>query len=698
MIKIRITILAGFLILLLAGCSGTGNPSSPPLAPDIDKSSQSGLSLSMETESFSGDLSMGSILPSLDEPVNSDGHDLIGIWRVRLWNDGSIEIIPRRTELAHWNITDMILNCPTCFTIAMGPPPGPDQFDFQTTLTNPTGITGYDVTGIIRASGDIEFLNPDSYTFIYSYPGDTIPNPYGAWDTGVGNREFAGYADHTEQFLFEKGGITKFGEIDFLFQASWPGNQEEPYEIRNFSASGDLLSDSSNGVDLQCDVGDWQDNVASVTVDLTAIGGSQNEPMNFTGGSTWTLTDVSYSPTGQGVGEHLLEVAATSEGVSTYNYIPVTVVSAGPIVQGPFEIIYQNLPMEEPNGPTDGMDIAVMGADDGTQTGMVFGGDDTYHFWNTDYSKGTFGLYYESSGEPIKPFDLPNWRFDFADSDMPDTTVDSIFNLSWGECNNSTEILDGDSIPNVVARQRIALWYLNEGNLKLTSNVLVIGADPGPPTTYTVIVRPIEFASGFREDGLLYMTLAYDSGEESEFPIVDIMALKPPLDFQDNPNLVSGGYEVALDEGSGTDKISRTALVGVDVDDSNIMPITGGYAGHAWVAVAEAGSENVLEIIDADIDTQNNVFITVNLPATPLDVEILPLTKIGEPSNLICVLCTDNLIHLYDYAGNYAGNAGGPPYMTGNALRLDIDDKNLAVHVLHQGASYPMVTVYKWDE
>jgi hypothetical protein len=39
---------------------------------------------------------------------------------------------------------------------------------------------------------------------------------------------------------------------------------------------------------------------------------------------------------------------------------------------------------------------------------------------------------------------------------------------------------------------------------------------------------------------------------------------------------------------------------------------------------------------------------------------------------------------------------GGAPYMIGSALRLDIDDENLAIHVLHQGASSPLVTVYKW--
>jgi len=411
----------------------------------------------------------------------------------------------------------------------------------------------------------------------------------------------------------------------------------------------------------------------------------------------YRVENVSYSPTGQGVGKHKLLVTATSNGVKTYNYLEVEVISAGPIKQGPFLVTQQNIPLFPPDGPTDGMDIAVMGAEDGTSTGMVFGSDDTYHFWTSDYSDGSFGLYHADTGDPITPFDVPNFRFDFANKSIPDTSVDSIFNLAWGECNTSTEILNPDTIPPVLARQRIALWNMTAGSLKLTANVLVIGSNPGPPVTYQVIVRPIEFCSGFLEDGLCYMTLVYDSGDEASFPVVDIMALTSPLDFADNPDLVTGGFEIGIDQGTGAEQVDRTKIVGVDVDDSNMLPITGGYAGHSTVAIVEADGVNKLKIIDADVDSQTNVFTTVNLPAEPLDVQILPSAKVGAASNYICVLCADNLIHMYDYAGNYAGNFGGAPYMTGYARRLDVDDKNVAVHVLHQNPSYPMITVYKWD-
>jgi len=687
----RLPLLLVFIILIATGCSGSGDPSTPPV-DEVDLT-RPGMSLAGSEAVYTGVLPSSGLQDYWVIPEDA-GHDLIGIWRVRLWEDGTIEVIPRRTEQGHFNITSIILNCPTCLKIELGPPPGPNTFDFNITLKNPTAVTGYDITGIVRTSGDIKFLNPDSYTFLFSLPGDTTPNPYAAWDTGVGNRTFEGGASHTEMLRFEKGGLTKFTEMDYLFQASWPGNQEEPYGIWGLAANDEFQSDGSNMVELRCRVGDWQENIDSVTVDLTPIGGTPDTPMVFFEENIWKLGGLSYNATGQGIGTHLCKVTATSGGVSTYNYLPVTVVQSGPIMQGSFEVIYQNLPLDQPNGPTDGMDISVMGAENGEQVSMVFGHDDTYHFWRDGYSDGALGLYYGDTGAPITPFDMPNSRFDFADVTIPDTTADSIFTLKWGEANTSSEVLDGSTVPPIVARQRITLWnMLGDEGLKLTANVLVLGKDEGPPVTYDAIVRPVEYASGFRKDGLLHMALVFDSGDDTAFPVVDIMALKPPLDFETNPSII--GFEAALDEGSGPGVVNRDAVAGIDVDDSLLMEITGGYAGHAWIAVAEGAPENVLEIIDADIDVQNMVYNTIPLTFEPLDVEILPLKNAGQPSNWICVLCSDNVIRMFDYDGNFVASVGGLPYMNGAALRLDIDDTNLAIHVIHQGTT-PMVTAYKW--
>jgi hypothetical protein len=694
--SIRALLVSAILMLILLGCSGNGSPTAPATGSETPRSG-SGLATVATGLAERASLSRGSFLRDGGMLAASAGHEIMGIWRIRLYDDGRFEVFPQRTEQGHVNVTNIVLNCKTCMKIALGPPPGPNLFDLMTTFTNPTNVAAYDVTGIVRASGDITFVNPDSYTLLFSHPGDTVPNPYAAWATGVSYRQFAAHASYMETLRFHKGGITKFAEMDYIIQASYPLNQEEPYGIWGLLASADFKSDGSNSVDLRCRVGDWQGNVDSVKIDLAPIGGSPDTPMSFVEDNIWTIAGLSYSATGQGVGDHLLKITATSKGVSTYNYLPVKVVAAGPITQGSFTVAYQNLPLDAPDGPSDGMDIAVIGATDGTANGMVFGADDTYHFWTADYKDGSFGLYNDVTGQPIEPFDLPNKNFDFADKVIPDTSVDSIFSLSWGETNASTATLDSTSTPPVLANERIALWFLNAGSLRLTANVLVLGANPGPPKTFDVIVKPVDIASGFRGDGLLYVAMVYAAGDQSKFSVVDIMAFHPPLDFANNTDMIKDGYEIGLEEGSGPGVVNRDALVGIDVDDSNIMEISGGYGGHAWVAAVEAGVENALEIVDADIDAKKNIFVTVPLPSAPRDVEILPLKEAGQASNWIAVLCADNLIRLYDYTGALKETIGGPPYMIGSALRLDIDDENKAIHVLHQGASSPLVTVYKWS-
>jgi hypothetical protein len=248
-----------------------------------------------------------------------------------------------------------------------------------------------------------------------------------------------------------------------------------------------------------------------------------------------------------------------------------------------------------------------------------------------------------------------------------------------------------------MANYSLALWDLNDGNLRLTGNTFVLGKVDGPPITFDVIVRPLDIASGFRQDGLLYVAQAFAAGIQSKFPYVEIMTLHPPLDFSNNVKIVVQNYYVDMPDGSGPGKVNRNALVGIDVDDSNILELVDGYGGHAWVAAVEAGTENALEIVDSDIDAHTNTFVTVPLPSAPKDVEILQLTKAGQSSNWIAVLCADNKIRLYDYTGALKETIGGPPYMIGTALRLDIDDQNLAIHVLHQGPTNPLVSVYKWS-
>ena len=100
----------------------------------------------------------------------------------------------------------------------------------------------------------------------------------------------------------------------------------------------------------------------------------------------------------------------------------------------------------------------------------------------------------------------------------------------------------------------------------LTSNVLVIGRR-GSSGDFRCHRQPYRVRLGFNQDGLLYIAMAFSSGDESKFPVVAVMALHPPLDFANNSTIITDGYEIDLDEGSGPGVVNRDAMVGMDVDD-----------------------------------------------------------------------------------------------------------------------------------
>ncbi len=257
---------------------------------------------------------------------------ILGAWEVFIDQENlNVETVPLRTVDMHFNVTPMLKppQCYDCFLAKnLSYDPDTNVITIDIGFRNPSNITGFDVRGIVTEFGYMTFLNPDGYTDLFSPTVGNI-NPFVAYKTGVGQREFPGLTSHYETMLISNPSFPIFPPFTYVVEASWPDNCREPYEVLNAGISGDLHSDGSNQQLLQLYARDWQDDVASVHVDLEPVGGGVIL-LNPNG----TLPDVWENniscAAGTSPGDYELKVWATSsppfDQISTiYNYITVTV-------------------------------------------------------------------------------------------------------------------------------------------------------------------------------------------------------------------------------------------------------------------------------------------------------------------------------------------------------------------------------------
>jgi len=262
---------------------------------------------------------------------NDDGHALMGLYTIHIDAEkGTVEAIRNREAETHWNVTPYLLppNCPDCFFVKiLNVDPVAKNVNIRVTLKNPTNLSGYDVRGIILDFGGMTLLNPDSYTKLF---GPGAINPFIAWIPNQ-DRIFYPMQVNSEDISIHNPIYPSFPAFQYLIEASWPGHCKEPYEVHPFNVANDLQSDGSNSVLVNCTVYDWQNNVASVTIDLSPIGGAFNEPMNDLGGNMWQKEITYVSGPGEGY-YSLLITATTSDPVAynqTYHYAKVHVVGPG---------------------------------------------------------------------------------------------------------------------------------------------------------------------------------------------------------------------------------------------------------------------------------------------------------------------------------------------------------------------------------
>ncbi len=656
------------LVLCAVGCSGGGNP----VTPQDNPSDQ--------------------LIKDFEKSQIADGRYLWGIWTVGIDPVAErCDVTQDREAAPHWDVKDFIMppNCSNCFVAKFKGMISEGVYKIDVTLRNPTGLTGHDVRGTVFNKGVLELRNPDSYTLILTPPGNTQPKPFVAYDTGYG-RPFPAGSVHTETFNVFNLFHPDYSTIMFAVDASWPGNCKEPYAVTNCAATGWLANDGSNSVKILCDVYDWQDDVQSVFVDLTAIGGTTHTAMTKVSQYTWQVEGVSYQAGGYLPGKYKALITALSAGSmvhkDTFNYVELTVTAPG--ATGNFVAELTNWALTGAHAPGTCLDLAVVGADDGSSYTMVCGSDWAYHLWNSAYDPATAGGYVSLSSphQPIR-------RFDNASLEHPDL----LDTWAWGESNDDPDPFSPSGTPpqNAPIGYWAWIWWWHDKDPEQPGNEpdksgFIIYVDPDGVPPIATYIEPFDECGGFQRDGMQYWGDRYAAGDDTLYPYISVRGIHFP--YNDGASFGFGGF---VEEGSGAELVNREAVNGLDVDDMEGLD-------NVYVVFSEGSPENVVEVYQYDYpaavtanDFQMPYKMTITPSAEPIDVEIFPAKNLAQDSNWICVLLANSTVEVYKISdGSLVTSFGGSPDIANQARFLDIDDLNYKIHVMQDG---PQVSVFYFE-
>ena len=206
-----------------------------------------------------------------------DGHNFLGEYIMTFdpetWET---EVIPvRDSDSVHVIITSYLFAppCPAkgCFQFFITDWTG-TVLTIDLVLANPSTLAPYDVRQIFTELNGKEILNPDGYTHLYDPPSTPLQiNPFIAYAKEESNRRFpAGpwSVIHEELLIDFPPGAQ--AQVTFVFECSFGGNTEEPYQIVNQNQYG-VLPDEGGWTVILTDINDWQDDIEKATLDTTAL-------------------------------------------------------------------------------------------------------------------------------------------------------------------------------------------------------------------------------------------------------------------------------------------------------------------------------------------------------------------------------------------------------------------------------------------
>jgi hypothetical protein len=247
--------------------------------------------------------------------------------------DASVVVVPTRNADFHANVTDYVLppSCMDCVAIVgSNYKPAFEQWDLNVQLKNPTLITGYDVRGLVYNLGDKYILNSDGY--MKNYLSQDIS--YKSFAKTIGQRAFAEYAVHQETYLFHFPAGSNWNTVDFIVDASWPGNAKEPF-IENVIFPA-VLESGSDVATINVLGYDHQGDSFTLTADFTSIGGTVTQLYDDGAHSDGPSGDGIFGATGimatVGAGDYVIGLQAVDTSMKyAYNSFHVTVTEAANI-------------------------------------------------------------------------------------------------------------------------------------------------------------------------------------------------------------------------------------------------------------------------------------------------------------------------------------------------------------------------------
>jgi len=240
-----------------------------------------------------------------------------------------VKIIYPREGDKHWNVTGFLLPpaCPDCVKLhVIGVDPVEKIYSISVTFKNPTVLTGYDVRGIILLDpGDTrELVNAEDYTKIFDDDILADMNPFKVFGKLTNKRSFSSAEIPIELYEIRFPDPPDFA-VSYVVDASWPGNQLEPYEIIDKNIDGNLDAIGLETRTVSCVVRDWQNYVEYVKLDLSTLGFPEEITFNH-GAGDYYYTDISNdydAPAGEY--ECLISAKAEDSDWLLYDYITIVV-------------------------------------------------------------------------------------------------------------------------------------------------------------------------------------------------------------------------------------------------------------------------------------------------------------------------------------------------------------------------------------